>query len=326
MEYVVRKRRQKKLHGTAEFDIVKLTFRCFGRDNMKVLNFGSLNVDYVYNVDHIMLPGETQSSTQRNVFAGGKGLNQSVALAKAGLPTYHAGQVGSDADGEMLLGVLEKNGVDVSLVNKIDGPCGHTFIQVDKNAQNCILLFGGANRCISEEYRKKVFSYFEAGDVIVLQNEINDLDKIIDEAHEKGMTVVLNPSPFDSYLDVCDWSKIDIFFINEVEGAQISGKESADEILDWFRVNHPDALVVLTLGGAGSCCMKDGIVYRQDIVPVRAVDTTAAGDTFTGYFLRAYLGGQSIPEALALAARASSITVSRPGAADSIPTMAELND
>ena len=73
---------------------------------MKVLNFGSLNVDYVYQVDHIMLPGETQSSTQRNVFAGGKGLNQSVALAKAGLPTYHAGQVGNDADGEMLLQVL----------------------------------------------------------------------------------------------------------------------------------------------------------------------------------------------------------------------------
>ena len=86
----------------------------------------------------------------------------------------------------------------------------------------------------------------------------------------------------------------------------------------------PFALVVLTLGGAGSCCMKDGVVYRQDIVPVKAVDTTAAGDTFTGFFLHAYLGGQSVPDALSLAARASSITVSRPGAADSIPTMAEL--
>ncbi|MCB7513177.1 ribokinase [bacterium 210917-SL.2.15] len=291
---------------------------------MKVLNFGSLNVDYVYQVDHIMLPGETQSSTRRNVFAGGKGLNQSVALAKAGLSTYHAGQVGNDADGEMLLRVLERNGVDCSLVNRIDGPCGHTVIQVDKNAQNCILLFGGANRCIDAAYRKKVFSQFSAGDVIVLQNEINDLDQVIDEAYEKGMRIVLNPSPFDAYLDRCDWNKVDVFFINEVEGAQISGREAAEDILAWFREHHPKALVVLTLGGAGSCCMKDGQVYQQEIVPVKAVDTTAAGDTFTGFFLRAYLNGQTIPEALALAARASSVTVSRPGAADSIPTMAEL--
>lgn len=291
---------------------------------MKVLNFGSLNVDYVYQVDHIMLPGETQSSTRRNVFAGGKGLNQSVALAKAGLPTYHAGQVGNDADGEMLLQVLERNGVDCSLVNRIDGPCGHTVIQVDKNAQNCILLFGGANRCIDAAYRKKVFSQFSAGDVIVLQNEINDLDQVIDEAYEKGMRIMLNPSPFDAYLDRCDWNKVDVFFINEVEGAQISGREAAEDILAWFREHHPKALVVLTLGGAGSCCMKDGQVYQQEIVPVKAVDTTAAGDTFTGFFLRAYLNGQTISEALALAARASSVTVSRPGAADSIPTMAEL--
>lgn len=291
---------------------------------MKVLNFGSLNVDYVYNVDHILVPGETQSSTRRNVFAGGKGLNQSVALAKAGLPTYHAGQVGNDNDGEMLLRVLSDNGVDTSLVRKIDGPCGHTFIQVDKHAQNCILLFGGANRCISAEYREEVFSHFGAGDVIVLQNEINDLDKIIDKAYEKGMKIVLNPSPFDAYLDSCDWSKIDVFFINEVEGAQISGHESADEILAWFRENHPKALVVLTLGSAGSCCMKDGEIYRQGIVPVKAVDTTAAGDTFTGFFLKAYLEGQEPGAALALAAKASSITVSRPGAANSIPTIAEV--
>ena len=233
--------------------------------------------------------------------------------------------MGNDADGEMLLQVLKRNGVDCSLVNRIDGPCGHTFIQVDKDAQNCILLFGGANRCIDAVYRKEVFSHFSAGDVIVLQNEINDLDQVIDEAYEKGMMIVLNPSPFDAYLDRCDWNKIDVFFINEVEGAQISGKETAEDILAWFREHHPKALVVLTLGGAGSCCMKDGQVYRQEVIPVTAVDTTAAGDTFTGFFMRAYLGGQTIPEALALAARASSVTVSRPGAAESIPTMAELD-
>ena len=240
------------------------------------------------------------------------------------METYHAGQVGKDADGDLLLKVMAESGVNVSLVNRIDGPCGHTMIQVDKNGQNCILLFGGANRCISEAYRQEVFSRFGAGDVIVLQNEINDLDKIMDEAHAKGMTVVLNPSPFDQYLDACDWSKVDIFFINEVEGAQISGKEAPEAILDWFKDHHPDALVVLTLGGAGSCCMKDGEVYHQDIIPVKAVDTTAAGDTFTGFFLQAYLTGKTLPQALYQAAKASSIAVSRPGAAPSIPTMAEV--
>ncbi len=293
---------------------------------MKVLNFGSLNVDYVYQVDHIIMPGETQSSSQRNVFAGGKGLNQSVALVKAGLPTYHAGQVGNDADGEMLLQVLREHGVDTSLVNKVDGLCGHTIIQLDKYAQNSIILFGGANRCISEAYREEVFSHFGKDDVVVLQNEVNDLDKIIDKAYEKGMKIVLNPSPFDSYLDGCDWGKVDIFFINEVEGAQISGKESKEEILDWFKAHYPDALVVLTLGSAGSCCLKNNKVYDQDIIPVETVDTTAAGDTFTGFFLSAYLGGKTIPEALKLAARASAIAVSRSGAANSIPTLSELKN
>ena len=293
---------------------------------MKVLNFGSLNVDYVYTVDHIMQPGETQNSVQRSVFAGGKGLNQSVALARAGLPTWHAGQVGRDADGDMLLRVLAENGVDTSLINRIDGPCGHTFIQVDKDGQNCILLYGGANRSIEKAYRSQVFSHFCAGDVIVLQNEINDIRGLIDEAHARGMTVVLNPSPFDSGLDGCDWQKVDIFFINEVEGEQITGQTAPDAILAWFREHTPDALVVLTLGGAGSCCMKDGQIFRQGIVPVQAVDTTAAGDTFTGFFLSAYLGGETLRAALALAAKAASVTVSRSGAAASIPALSELQN
>lgn len=292
---------------------------------MKVLNFGSLNVDYVYQVDHIMQPGETQSSTGRSVFAGGKGLNQSVALAKAGMPTFHAGQVGKDADGDLLLEVLSRSGVDTSLVRRVDGPCGHTVIQVDRNAQNCIMLFGGANRSISATYRREVLSRFGEGDVIVLQNELNDPDQLIEEAYTRGMKIVLNPSPFDAQLEKCDWSKVDIFFINEIEGAQISGRQTPEEILQWFGKHCPAALVVLTLGGEGACCLQKGKVYRQGIVPVQAVDTTAAGDTFTGYFLRSYLNGGAVEEALALAAKASSITVSRSGAADSIPLATELD-
>ena len=291
---------------------------------MNILCFGSLNVDYVYQVDHILMPGETQHSLRRDVFAGGKGLNQSVALAKAGLPTCHAGQVGNDADGEMLLRILTENGVDTSLVRRVSGPCGHTFIQVDRQGQNAIMLFGGANRSMDPTYRREVLSRFRPGDVIVLQNEINDVPVLIDEAYARGMRIVLNPSPFDHHLDRCEWKKVEIFFVNEVEGAQISGRKASEDILDWFAHSCPHALVVLTLGSAGSCCLKDGQVFHQGIVPVEAVDTTAAGDTFTGFFLKAYLEGQGPSKALALAAKASSITVSRPGAADSIPTLAEV--
>ena len=104
---------------------------------MKILNFGSLNIDYVYKVDHIVQRGETQHSISRSVFSGGKGLNQSVAMAKAGLPVYHAGCIG--AGGEFLLDVLHESGVDTSLVKVLqDTPSGHTVIQNSKDGDNCI--------------------------------------------------------------------------------------------------------------------------------------------------------------------------------------------
>lgn len=114
---------------------------------MKVLNFGSLNIDYVYQVESILIPGETQASKDRQIFCGGKGLNQSIALAKAGIPVYHAGMIGDG--GEILLETCRENGVNTEFIRKIPGPCGHTVIQVDKDGQNCILLFGGANRSIT---------------------------------------------------------------------------------------------------------------------------------------------------------------------------------
>ena len=114
---------------------------------MKVLNFGSLNLDYVYQVDSILISGETQASTGRKIFCGGKGLNQSIALAKAGVPVYHAGMIGDG--GEILLETCRENHVNTEFIRQISGPCGHTVIQVDRNGQNCILLYGGANRSIT---------------------------------------------------------------------------------------------------------------------------------------------------------------------------------
>lgn len=289
---------------------------------MKVLNFGSLNLDYVYQVDHIIIPGETQSTKSRNTFCGGKGLNQSIALAKAGIPVYHAGQIGEG--GEILLEACEKNGVHTDFIKKIDGPSGHTVIQVDKNGQNSILLFGGANRSITREFVDEVLGNFEKGDIILLQNEVNELDYIIDTAYEKGMMIILNPSPFDSALETCDLSKVSLFLVNEIEGFQITGEKEPEQILAKIKELYPKAKIVLTLGGDGSVYQDETGIYKQGIFKVKAVDTTAAGDTFTGYFISSILDGTPVEEGLKLAAKASAIAVSRPGATDSIPLREEV--
>ena len=289
---------------------------------MKVLNFGSLNLDYVYQVESILIPGETQASKDRQIFCGGKGLNQSIALAKAGIPVYHAGLIGEG--GEPLLEVCKENGVNTEFIRQIPGPSGHTVIQVDKNGQNCILLFGGSNRSMTREFVDEVLDSFEEGDIILLQNEINELDYIIDRAYARHMMIILNPSPFDQALEHCDLIKISLFLMNEIEGFQITGEKEPDKILQKVKELYPNAKVVLTLGSDGSVYQDDTEIYRQGIYKVKAVDTTAAGDTFTGYFISSIIDGLPVQEGLKLAARASAIAVSRPGATASIPLRSEV--
>lgn len=289
---------------------------------MKVLNFGSLNYDYVYKVDHMILAGETMDSYSLETHFGGKGLNQSVALAKAGVPVKHAGMVGED--GQAFLDFCAENGVDAEYIRKVPGKSGHTIIQLDKNAQNSILLYGGSNRAITKEYVDEVLGHFEKGDILLLQNEVNLMPYIIDTAYGRGMQIVLNPSPYNEALDGCDMGKIAVFLVNEIEGKQITGETEPERILDVMMSRFPDARIVLTLGG-------DGVVYRdkeqtcrQGIFKVQAVDTTAAGDTFTGYFIAGMLEELPIPDILRRCAKASAMAVSKMGAAESIPTVEEV--
>jgi len=289
---------------------------------MKVLNIGSLNLDYVYSVDHIIQPGETESTGGRNIFLGGKGINQSMALAKAGADIYHAGLIGSD--GEVFIDACKEYGVNHDYIRKIDGATGHTIIQVDKNAQNCILLYGGANQMLTENYVDEVLAGFEKGDILLLQNEVNQLPYIIEKAYEKGMQIALNPSPFNEKLNAVDMTKISIFLLNEVEGGQITGLTDPDEVLEKMREMFPHAKIVLTLGKDGAKYAEGNNVYYQPIFKVKAVDTTAAGDTFTGYFLAGLIEGMEIPEILKMSAKASSIAVTREGAVPSIPYKEEV--
>lgn len=291
----------------------------------KVLNFGSLNLDYVYSVDHFVQEGETLSSVERNTFCGGKGLNQSVALAKSGCKVFHAGAVGKDDSG-ILLDMLDSAGVNREYLRFKDGPTGHAIIQKNKAGNNCILLFGGANQEILRQDIDETFSHFGKGDFLILQNEINELSYIIEKGHERGMEIVLNPSPMNERIETLPLDMVDYFMLNEVEAAGITGVDVKDSegLISALREKFPQAHVVLTLGERGSVYAFKDTVIKQGIFKVMAVDTTAAGDTFTGFFIGALIHGEAPEKALEIAAKASAIAVSRPGAAPSIPELTEV--
>ena len=297
---------------------------------MKVLCFGSLNIDYTYKVPHFVKKGETLASERLQVFGGGKGLNQSVALAKAGTEVYHAGSIGQD--GRFLLDMLKDAGANTDFVKILDTVrTGNAIIQNDKSGDNCIILYGGANQAITREQVDEVMSHFESGDYLVLQNEINELGYIVEKAHKKGMIIVLNPSPMNEKILALPLDVINYFILNEVEAAQILGKEdkgeeSWEQIADDLLKKFPQATIVLTMGSEGSVFKNQKETVCQSIYKVQAVDTTAAGDTFSGYFIGGILGGLSAKEAMDQASKASAIAVTRKGAAPSIPVLAEVQN
>jgi len=289
---------------------------------MKILNYGSMNIDNVYSVDHAVLAGETILAGEKKVFCGGKGLNQSIALSRAGAEVYMAGIVGED--GGMLLDALEKNHVDTSLIRHVEGPSGHTVIQVDKNGQNSIIVYCGANMRPVERDVDSMLEPFGAGDALILQNELYNSPLMMKKAAEKGLCVIFNPSPINEQLKDYPLDCVSWFVLNEIEGNALTGETDPEKILDAFRTQYPDASVVLTLGEKGAYCMQGDRRIFQPAFKVKAVDTTAAGDTFTGYFVAGLAEGRSMEERMERAARASSIAVGRMGAADSIPLAEEL--
>ena len=296
---------------------------------MKILSFGSLNIDYVYKVPHFVKKGETLSAKELNVYTGGKGLNQSIALARAGVETYHAGAIGTD--GIFLLDQLKEAGVNTDFVKILeDTRTGNAIIQNDEEGDNCIVLFGGANQVITKEQVDEVFGHFSNEDYLLIQNEINELPYITKKAKEKGMKIILNPSPMNEKIMELSLDQIDYFILNEIEAMQILEMDDQEEIdgeyfIDLLHKRFPSATIVLTLGGDGSICVSGDEYVKQLIYKVKAVDTTAAGDTYTGYFIAGILNGKTIKESMDMASKASAIAVTRQGAAPSIPSIGEIN-
>lgn len=297
----------------------------FGRgDFLKILNFGSCNIDYVYSLDHITLLGETENTYGLSTFAGGKGLNQSVAVSRAGGYIFHAGCIGEN--GEFLHELLKENGVDTTYIKSVSERNGHAIIQLDKNGGNAIFLFAGSNAMISREHIEQTLENFSDGDILMLQNEINNLNYLIEKAYERNMTIVLNPSPFNEKIAEVDLNKISYLVLNEIEAYAFSSCREVDDILCYFKTRYPKLKVMLTLGEKGCIYQDENERFFHPTFKVDAVDTTAAGDTFTGYFVVGIANGRNMDEALKYASCASAISVTRKGAAPSIPCMNEVKE
>jgi ribokinase len=290
---------------------------------MKILNIGSLNVDHTYAVDEFLKPGETKSSLGLELFCGGKGLNQSIAAAKAGCEVYHAGFFGEGS--EMLRDALVESGVDVSLMETSPVTCGHTIIEVDHNGQNRILLYGGSNKALTTAYIDSAVSHFGPDDVLLLQNEVNLVGYAMEAAHKRGMRIAFNAAPMDEEVRGYPLELVDWLFVNEVEGAVLSGKQSFPDILAELRRKYPRTTIVLTLGKQGLLYQDgDGVIQMGTYLDAPVVDTTAAGDTFIGFFLAGVAKKEPVKDCLSFATAASSVCIGRPGASPSIPYAREV--
>jgi ribokinase len=289
---------------------------------MPVLNFGSCCIDHVYSVPHFAAPGETLPCSDYQVHPGGKGLNQSIALAAAGAKVRHAGKVGED--GRWLLELMASKNIDVSMMKVDAGPTGHANIQVTPEGENSIVLFGGANRTITKPDIDEALEDVQSGEFLLLQNEISSLDYLIHRAREKKMRIVFNAAPMSGDVNALPLEAIELLVINEIEGFELTTKTAPDDIIAILSSRFAYTNILLTLGAAGSIYAGKGDSVFQPAMKVDAIDTTAAGDTYVGFFLAGYSAGNSVEECLALATSAAAVCVTRAGAATSIPSLGEL--
>ncbi len=289
---------------------------------MRILNIGSVNIDHVYAVDHFVRPGETLASARYAVFAGGKGFNQSIALARAGAVTRHAGMVGRDA--AWLLERLTREGIDVSHLKTTDLATGHAVIQVVPSGENAIVLHGGANLAVSAELVTQAVSACSKGDCLLLQNETSSTAEAIRSGKRHGLRVVFNPAPMSPVVQDYPLQDVDLFILNETEAEGLTGHTTPAGVRTTMIAKFPRSATVLTMGKDGAVFFDSARMLRQPGFVVTPVDTTAAGDTFIGFFLAELMRSNDPAQALRLGCRAAAICVTRPGAAESIPLLQEV--
>ena len=284
-------------------------------------NLGSINLDHFYRVPHLVHPGETLASRSYQVGLGGKGANQSLAMAQAGGRVCHWGRLGRQ-DG-WARDRLARAGVDVTHVELVDEPSGHAIIQVDDHGENAIILCPGANHGFTSRHRKALCQAAQPGDWLLVQNECNALPELLDGARKQGLSIAFNPAPMSDTVLELPLDACELLFVNRGEAAWLVGLPEASDarvLLEGLYERLPNTATVLTLGSEGAWYQSGSERHFQPALAVEPVDTTGAGDTFIGYFMAALQEQRSIPDCLAIAAHAAALGVQRPGAADSIPS------
>ncbi|MGD9916496.1 MAG: ribokinase [Paenirhodobacter sp.] len=286
---------------------------------MTIFNLGSINADLFYRVPHLPAPGETLAATAHGRGLGGKGANQSVAAAHAGAQVCHIGAVGED--GAWMRAELEALGVDCRHVLRHDGASGHAVIAVAEDGENSILLFAGANREITPAQVAAALATARAGDWLLLQNETSAQLEAARIAQEQGLFVVYSAAPFEAEAVIDLLPHLHALIMNEIEATQLCSA------LGCTLADLPMAHAIVTQGARGAVWhdLRAGNEYRVAAVPVTAIDTTAAGDSFTGYLVAGLAEGMQPDEAMRLAAAAAALKVTRAGTAEAIPTRDEVD-
>ena len=284
----------------------------------RIINYGSCCIDHVFQVPHFVSPGETLSSTDYRVFPGGKGLNQSIAMAKGGARVIHVGAIGHD--GQWLQAELAAAGVDTTYLTLLSTPSGQAIIQVDPNGENAIVIVGGTNQANHEAELTQALSDANEQDMLLIQNETSGNAFAMALAKRKGLRIVFNMAPMnDSALNL-PLDLVDYFVVNETEAEALTGASAPDEICKTFIERFSNSALVLTLGQDGAVYCDAERTITQRAFPVTPLDTTGAGDTFTGFLLSHLIGSDQVDEALRIAAAAAALSVTVEGAATSIPT------
>ena len=289
----------------------------------KIINFGSINIDHVYRVPHLVKPGETLSSLDLVTGLGGKGANQSVAIARAGVSVAHVGRVFKGDTWAVAL--LASTGVDTDNIALIEGASGHAIIQVDDQGENAIVLHGGANQSFSIADIESALNHNQQARYLLMQNETNLLAETFELAQAKGIKIVLNPAPMTDNIKDLPLAKLDTLIVNRGEAEALCGAADIDQMTQQMAALAPQTRVVVTLGGDGAMLLANGEVTHMNSPSVDVVDTTGAGDTFVGYFLAGVAEGMNDHDALQRACLAGSIAVTRQGAITAIPDRSEVS-
>lgn len=294
----------------------------------KILVVGSINLDRRLAVPKLPQAGETILATDLADQRGGKGANQAVALARLGAEVTFLGAIGTDNAGAFLKEGLVAEGLDTNNLLTKDEPSGQAFIQVSETGENVISVYPGSNMLLTSEDIKQHASLFEESDYCILQLEIplEVVRDTLEYCQRYDVKVVLNPAPYHPDLTLADLKKVDYFIPNETEFALFTGEE-ARELSDF--ISGAEALkrvtnVIVTLGSRGSYWLNEEAQHYQPADKKEAIDTTAAGDSYIGAFVYGLSVGKEVPEAMAFATVVSGITVTRPGAQESLPFLTEV--